>query len=299
MLHTLIKFNPRDVPLRVALRNALAVVLPLAIGVATGHVDAGLGVATGALNAMFTDQPGPYRLRAYRMLLSAAAAALSALIGSLVGGNAVLIVLASLLWGVGGGLLVALGPDAARAGLTSMILLVIMGAEPHAVPEAWPAAALIFAGGVLQTLFAIAAWPLQRYRPERLALAAAFRGLADFAQAEIGHGDTVALPPSLNDVQALMFGAGRARGRAVEAFRVLAELAERIRLELFALAHQQSQCEIPEVRSILARSRVAAVAWIAPSNPASISLGSRPEWSMWAWVSRTASTLAASNGNGS
>jgi uncharacterized membrane protein YccC len=96
---------------------------------------------------------------------------------------------------------------------------------------------------------------LQRYRPERLALAQAFRELADVARVEITRDGTVALPPSLNDVQALMFGAGRARGRAVEAFRVLAELAERIRLELFALAQQQSRCGAAGVRDILADAR--------------------------------------------
>ncbi|MGH8173670.1 MAG: hypothetical protein ACREPX_11015, partial [Rhodanobacteraceae bacterium] len=68
MLQTLIQLKPRDVPLRVALRNSAAVVVPLAIGVATDHVGAGLGIAAGALNTMFLDQPGPYRLRMQRML---------------------------------------------------------------------------------------------------------------------------------------------------------------------------------------------------------------------------------------
>ncbi|RBF81674.1 hypothetical protein BRM57_01320, partial [Xanthomonas oryzae pv. oryzae] len=55
MLRALIDLKPRDVPLRVALRNTAAVVLPLAIGVATGHVAAGLAVCSGALNTMFSD----------------------------------------------------------------------------------------------------------------------------------------------------------------------------------------------------------------------------------------------------
>jgi len=63
MLQSLIQLKPRDVPLRVALRNAAAVVMPLGIGIATGHVGIGLGISAGALNTMFLDQPGPYRLR--------------------------------------------------------------------------------------------------------------------------------------------------------------------------------------------------------------------------------------------
>jgi len=178
VLQGLVQLKPRDVPLRVALRNAAAIVLPLGIGIASGHVAAGLGVATGALNTMFTDQPGPYRLRLRRMLLTAFAAAVSAFVGSLLGASAPLLALAALLWGVGGGLLVALGPDAGRAGLTSMILLLVMGAEPRDPAGALVAAGLIFAGGVLQTLFAVAAWPLQRYGPEREALAQLCRQLA-------------------------------------------------------------------------------------------------------------------------
>jgi uncharacterized membrane protein YccC len=207
---------------------------------------------------MFADQPGPYRLRLRRMLLTALVAGVAAFAGSVLGQWPLALLLAAGLWGFGAGMLVAIDAHVTRVGLTSLILLVIMGAEPHAVPDAWPAAALIFAGGVLQTLFAIAAWPLQRYRPERLALTQAFRGLATFARASVAHDSAVALPPSLNDLQVLLFGEGRARGRAVEAFRVLAELAERIRLELFAVAQQETFCNATSERDVLTASRMAA-----------------------------------------
>jgi len=258
LLHALVHTGKRDAPWTVALRNTAAVVLPLAVGALTDHLFAGLGVSAGALNTMFADQPGPYRLRLRRMLLTAFAAGIAAFAGSVLGQWPPALLVGAAIWAFGASLLVAIDAHATRAGLTSLILLVIMGAEPHAAPAALPAALLIFSGGVLQTLFAIAAWPLQRYRPERLALAQAFRGLADFSRAGIAHDSAVALPPSLNDLQAMLFGAGRARGRAVEAFRVLAELAERIRLELFALAQQQSQCESPTLREALASVRASA-----------------------------------------
>jgi len=87
MLRSLIELKPRDVPLRVALRNTAAVVVPLGIGIASGHVNIGLGIAAGALNTMFLDQPGPYRLRMQRMLLTAFAAGISAFVGSIVANN--------------------------------------------------------------------------------------------------------------------------------------------------------------------------------------------------------------------
>ncbi|HEX7323863.1 MAG TPA: FUSC family protein, partial [Rhodanobacteraceae bacterium] len=229
-----------------------------ALGGASGQLLAGLGVATGALVTMFADQPGPYRLRLRRMLLTAFAAGLAAFVGSMSGHTTAVLLIVTALWGFGGALLVAIDPHATRAGLVSLILLVITGAEPQAAPVALLVAASIFAGGLLQTLFAIAAWPLQRYRPERLALAGAFHAVAASARANVRPGATVALPPSLNDLQALLFGAGRAHGRAVEAFRVLAEITERIRLEVFALAQDQAQCSEPARTAALVRTRAAA-----------------------------------------
>ncbi|HEX6834317.1 MAG TPA: hypothetical protein VF132_12350, partial [Rudaea sp.] len=116
MLSGLFQLKPRDVPLRVALRNTAAIVLPLAAGIATDRIGVGLGVAAGALNTMFSDQPGPYRLRMQRLFLTAAAAGVSAFVGGIVGANTPLLVLAALVWGIVGGLLVALGPNAGRAG---------------------------------------------------------------------------------------------------------------------------------------------------------------------------------------
>ena len=136
MLKNLIELKPRDVPLVVGLRNTAAVVLPLAAGVATGNLGAGLGVAVGALNTMFSDQPGPYRLRVWRMLFAASAAGISAFVGYSVGASTALTVMAALIWGCAGGLLVALGPEAGRIGLTSMILLVITASDPRAPADA-------------------------------------------------------------------------------------------------------------------------------------------------------------------
>lgn len=258
LLHSLVQTKRRDVPWIVALRNTAAIVLPLAIGAATQHLAAGLAVSVGALVCMFSDQPGPYRLRLQRMLLTALAAGVAALAGSLLGHWPVALVAAVTLWGFAAALLVAVGAHATRAGLISMILLVIMAAEPAPPAQAAGAALLIFAGGLLQTLFAIVAWPLQRYRPERLALAEAMRTLANLAQAAVAHGSSAALPPSLNDLQAALYGEGRARGRAAEAFRVLAEMCERIRMELFALADLQSSCDSPQLRNALQVLRGAA-----------------------------------------
>ncbi len=254
MFSSLIELKPRDVPLRVALRNTAAIVLPLGIGIATDHIGIGLGVAAGALNTMFTDQPGPYRLRMRRMLLTALAAGVSSFVGCLVGAHTPLLVAAALFWGIGGGLLVALGTDAGRAGLTSMILLVIMAAQPRGASAALAAASLIFAGGVLQTLFAIAAWPLQRYRPERIAIAEICRQLAASARRATEQTHAPPVTQALLDVEALLHGVHRARGTIMETFRVLAELVERIRLELLAIGDLRATLSEGELKTTIGRA---------------------------------------------
>jgi uncharacterized membrane protein YccC len=267
MLKFLLEFKPRDVPHTVALRNTVAVALPLALGAASGHVGIGLGISAGALNTMFSDQPGPYRLRLRRMLIAAAAAGVSAFAGYTLGGNSIVITLAALIWGIAGGLLVALGPDAGRVGLTSMILLVVTSADPRTPAEALGPALLIFSGGVLLMTFAIAAWPWQRYRPERIALAQVCRQLADSARQR---DDTTQAPPvtqALTDMENLLHGRDRARGVAMDSFRVLAELIERIRLELLALGALQASAEAGESAATLVRLReYAARTLVAMAN---------------------------------
>jgi uncharacterized membrane protein YccC len=255
MLNKLLELKPRDVPVVVGLRNTAAVMLPLVLGVITGHLGVGLGIAVGALNTMFSDQPGPYRLRVRRMLFAAGAAGVSAFVGYTVGATMAATVMAALLWGFLGGLLVALGPDAGRIGLTSMILLVITASDPRPPAEAIGPSLLFFGGGLLLMLFSIAAWPLQRYRPERSALAQLCRQLAASARR---HDDPAQAPPvsqALTDVENLLHGTYRARGPAMEALRVLAEIIERIRLELLALGGLAGRVDEDGLKATLARLR--------------------------------------------
>src|SRR6185312_14341754 len=226
-----------DVPWRVVVRNTVAVVLPLGIGLAMGYPQIGLGVAAGALDTMFSDQPGPYRQRLRQLLLASLAAGLAALVGFLIGGHLLPILIATAACGFFGGLLVVFGVDTARVGMTSMILLVITASTPTSLHEALGGAVLIFSGGLLLTVFSLAAWPLQRYWPERQALANVYTGLATLARQQT-HDDTdvPALTEAMTTLQQTLLGRHRAHGRAMEAFGVLLELAERIRLELTAIA---------------------------------------------------------------
>src|SRR4051812_17337248 len=61
----------------VAGRNAVGVAVPLAAGTIAGSAAVGLAMTIGALQTAFADRPGPYRLRALRMLGTALAAAIA------------------------------------------------------------------------------------------------------------------------------------------------------------------------------------------------------------------------------
>lgn len=253
MLRALIDIKPRDVPMRVALRNTAAVVLPLAIGVATGHVAAGMAVCSGALNTMFSDQPGPYRARLQRMLMAALAAGLAALLGIWIGHDTPALVLAGLLFGLSGGLLVALGPVAARVGLTSMILLVVSADMQLPLQQAPVVAALIFAGGLLQVVLALAAWPLQRYRPERFALAELMRQLAGIARQRPEASTAPPATQEILDAMVMLHGEHRSRAIAVQSFRIIAELCDRVRLELLSLADADTRLTESQARTAIER----------------------------------------------
>lgn len=263
MLRTLIALKPRNVPLRVALRNTLAIVAPLAVGIAAGHEAVGLAVSTGALNTMFTDQPGPYRLRVQRMLLAALAAGVAALLGILIGRQHAAFVALAFALAFAGGMLVALGPMAARVGMTSTIVLLVTASMGIAPTHAGGVAALIFAGGALQALFAVAAWPLGRYRPERFALADVLHQLAATARARPDSAQPPAVSQAAMDALETLHGEYRARGEAMRAFRIIAEVCERARIDLLALSDLHARIGEASARACLADLLVQAGAVFA------------------------------------
>ncbi len=232
-------FQPKraEVPWRVLLRNTAAVIVPLGLGIGAGRVGIGLWIAVGAIVTMYSDQPGPYRQRLARLLAVSAAGGFAAFIGMALGDHLAALLLAATLVSFAGALLVVFGDAAGRVGMAAMILLVITAASPAS--SAWTAlasAALIAGGGLLLTVFSIAAWPLQRYGPEREALAGVYHGLASLArERSVDSGSAPAMSEDMTELQHTLLGPNRSRGAVMDGFGVLLELAERIRLELTAL----------------------------------------------------------------
>jgi len=218
-------------------RCTIGVAIPLVLGVMLGGPLSGVSAAIGALCAGIASRQGVYRTRAASMLLTSAAMALSAFVGCVTDTTPVANVLVTGLWGVGAGIIAAIGPTATAIGINAVIALVVFSHAPYDASEALPQAALVFAGGALQTVLLVLIWPLQRFSAERRVLAAAYRALGAYAgsfpRAKLGAPASASLETvsdTLADPQPF------ARRGEIAAYEALLDGAQRIRASLAALA---------------------------------------------------------------
>ncbi len=220
----------------VAARNALGLLAPLVLAAALGSPAVGVRAAIGALQTAFADRPGPYRLRLARMLITALAAGVTA--GLAAGFGASLLASAVLLavCAFAAGLLLSVGPSAAQVGVAATACALVLGHLPQPPLAAVATGLLVFAGGALQAVLAIAAWPLGRHGPERRALAALYRQLAGLAERPIDAATSPPLGEAIADARAVLSGAGHDHGPSVEAYRVLLDEATRARQDILVLS---------------------------------------------------------------
>ncbi len=244
------------VPTNVALRNSLSIALPLGICILLGYPVAGMALASGAMNVVFSDLPGPYRLRLERMLASSLGVAISAFTGFMIGSYPELIIPVVAFWAFCCAMLVCLGRAMTQVGTGALVVMIITSMRPLEFWDALGAAGLFFAGGGIATLFAIAAWPLLRYRPERMAVADIYRQLSELARARPSARAALPVTESLNEVQDLLLGRHHANGRAMEAFYVLTQLAERIRMEILVLQDQRLRLNNPDLNEVLRQAAI-------------------------------------------
>ncbi|HKF26517.1 MAG TPA: FUSC family protein [Candidatus Acidoferrum sp.] len=219
-----------------AVRNTLGVVAPLIVGYCMGMPRGGLAMASGALNASYSDGSDPYEQRAKRMLASAVWCSAAVLLGGLTAHSNLASVLVAAAWTFVAGMLVALGTAAADVGVISTVVLVVFAAQPLTPRQAVEAAGLALCGGLLQIFLSVALWPVRRYEPERRALGALYAELARIAthpaeatSAPLGTREIAQAHDALVNLAADM-------SLAALRYRSLLSQAERIRLSLVTLA---------------------------------------------------------------
>jgi uncharacterized membrane protein YccC len=219
----------------IALRNALGVAIPLAVGIAMGMPLGGLAVASGALNVSYSDGHDPYKGRARRLLASSVLCSIAVMAGGLAGHHNAAAVVLIAVWAFGSGMAITLGTTGESLGVISLVVLIIYSAQTLTPERAVQAGALAFAGGLMQMALSLALWPVRAYEPERRALANLYLTLGRVASSP--EQLMKAPPPAQASTEAQAALAGRASDQSLssERFRSLLSQAERIRLSLFTL----------------------------------------------------------------
>ncbi|WP_201393151.1 FUSC family protein [Ktedonobacter sp. SOSP1-85] len=215
-----------------ALYSTLGFVIPLALGVATGHVVEGVSIAGGAasLGSVALDASSSARTRT--MFLACVGIAVSAFVGSVTSQIDWLAILVIGIWGFGAGMLVALNRFAMIIGLQSTIALIILSHFKLDPLNAALQALLMFVGALFQAGLGLLTARWQRTKIERHVLATAYRQLANYAS------DPGSTFPQTRDVLSnaqTVLAESSISEREGNVLYGLLEAAERIRLYCFAL----------------------------------------------------------------
>jgi uncharacterized membrane protein YccC len=281
-----------------ALRAALGVITPLAIGIGTGRVVYGSYAALGALPAGFVSFQGVNRTRVLAVAATAAGMAVSTFVGAVTEASAGwLLVPAVFAWAYAAGLFAALGPTALAVSLQWPVALLIASAIPLPPEHAAFRALLVLAGGLWQGLLVVTSWAVNRGGAERIAMADSFRSLAEYA-AQVAAGPArPAMPDVLPSVRALGDPNPLLQNAARQELLGLSTEADRIRSTLTALSvgrppeglsaagehllttAQRVLAELAESMTGRRRQRGAHLA-----AASAMLAGTAPEWGTpWAW----------------
>jgi uncharacterized membrane protein YccC len=237
------KFQKSKINTRMALRNAIGVAAPLAVGAAVGELGAGLIMSTGALQVAFRDSDAPYRERARFMLAGSVIAGVAVMLGSLSGEKPVFAVALATLWAFASGMMVALGQQAGELGLMSLVLIVIYGAVPMPPERAVLAGFAAFCGGVLQTALAVANWAFDPYAPVRRAVGDLYLAIsAEIVKPVVVSEAPLATQQSMQ-AQSALKTLEADRSRESDRLSFLLAQAERLRLSLLALLRVRLRLE--------------------------------------------------------
>ncbi|MFF4786352.1 FUSC family protein [Streptomyces griseorubiginosus] len=208
-------------------RAAVAMSLPLAVGLAVDQAAYGALASMGALSGVIGDTADAYRMRILNIAIPQLFGAVGITLGSLVYGQGWTAVCAVTAVALVSGMISTIGAVASVSGLL-LLLNSVVGAGLPMPGDWWLAPLLMTGGGLLVLLLALLAWPLRSGVPERATVAATYRTVADLMAAcgraeydEARHAVTQSLNQSYDLVLARR---ARHHGRSPELTRLLAQL---------------------------------------------------------------------------
>lgn len=235
-------------------RAAVALALPLAVGLAFDRPAYGALAAMGALNGVISDTAAAYRMRVLSIAVPQLFGAVGVTLGTLVFGHGWVAVAAVTGTALISGMISTIGAVASVSGLLLLLNCVVGAGLP--MPGAWWAPALLIGGGgLLVLLLALLAWPLRAGVPERLAVARTYDGVADLlstcaGRSEVAYDDARhTVTDAMNDAYDLVLShRARHHGRSPELTRMIAQLnAVTPVLEAAPAAHLSGRPLPPEI----------------------------------------------------
>ncbi|MFF4172015.1 FUSC family protein [Streptomyces sp. NPDC001744] len=218
---------PVPVPRAAVLRAGVAMAAPLAAGLAADRPAYGALVSMGALSGVIGDTADAYRMRVFNIAVPQLFGVLGVTLGTLAFGHGWVAV--AVLTGVAlvSGMISSIGAVASVSGLLLLLNAVVGAGLPLPDPW-WTAPVLLSLGGLVVLVLTLLGWPVRRGAPERDAVAATYRAVADLYEAagtSAYDGRRQAVTDSLNHAYDLVL-ARRARqhGRASPLVGLLARL---------------------------------------------------------------------------
>ncbi|MFH9723602.1 FUSC family protein [Streptomyces sp. NPDC017254] len=218
---------PVPVPWAAVGRASVALSAPLAVGLAAGQPAYGALVSMGALSGVIGDTADAYRMRVFNIAVPQLFGAVGVTLGTLVFGHGWVAVAVLTLVALVSGMISSIGAVASVSGLLLLLNAVVGAGLPMPDPW-WKAPVLLTLGGLFVLLLTLLGWPLRRAAPERSAVAATYRSVAELYEAtgtSAYDEKRQAVTASLNQSYDLIL-ARRARqhGRAPSLVRLLAQL---------------------------------------------------------------------------
>jgi uncharacterized membrane protein YccC len=233
---TLTRFESSKIVPEIAIRNSIGFVAAVAIATSVRSPAAGAIAGVGALNVSYSDSRDPYGLRARRMLISAALCGLAITLGALSAHNNAAAVAAATCWAFASGMLCALGTTAADLGVITLVTFVVFAARTMTLVEAVESGLTAFGAATLQTLLAIALWPIRQYEPERQIVSSLYAALARMARGPVPPSTAPPYSKQITDAQESLASLGGDHRPEAERLFMLLTQAERIRLSILTLA---------------------------------------------------------------
>ncbi|MFI8101396.1 FUSC family protein [Streptomyces sp. NPDC086023] len=241
------------IPWAAVVRAGIALAAPLAVGFALDEPEYGALVSMGALSGVMADTADAYRMRVYNIAVPQLFGAVGVALGTLVYGHGWLAVAVLTLVALVSGMISSIGTVASVSGLL-LLLNAVVGAGLALPRPWWIAPLLLSAGGLFVLLLSLLGWPVRGRAPERAAVAATYRALADALEAAGTPGPAYeerrqAVTQALNHAYDLVL-ARRARvpGRSPSLVRMLAQLNVVIPMvEAAPVAHQRGRPLPPEI----------------------------------------------------